>query len=661
MSNISETHPHFLQYWNYEKNVNIGPTDVGKGNHTIVWWKCDEGHEFDNQVHRVVNGNTWCPYCSGRKIGYGNDLETKFPKVTKLWDYEKNGDLKPSEVFWKKGKKVWWICKVKEYHSYEQRINSKTVHRCGCPYCSHRRIHELDSLKYTNSDLNEEWHPTKNKPLTSKDVTYGSDRKVWWLCEKCGHEWDTVIKNRTIGARDGKGTGCPKCNPPYVNTKYEDSVSYRFPHIVQQLHPTKNGEIDPSNIRPWTQRRYWFKCDYGHEWESQMNWRTSGQGCPDCHRSTSSIQLFIYSQLDYLFDNVKHSEVVHGQELDIFIKDYDIGIEYDGNIFHKGKEEVDLNKNKVMEDNDILLIRVRDHRLDKLTPKDILYKGLYGRKKYKSYLKIVHKTLNRITKEIKLSKDKEQKIIKYIELNEPQNLDLYNEMVIHLPRPPLEKSLLKTHPEVAETWDYERNDPLTPEMYTYGSEQIMWWLCEKGHYYDMLIKRRTRGENCPYCPSGGGGSTRRVGYGNDLESLYPEIVKKYWDFDHNEIEPSKVSPGSHKRVYFKCMDPNPPHDKGCYYDQEIRVFVKRGVRCPYCDGKRTGFGNDLQTHHPEIAKEFHPTKNGEITPQDIHRGAGTKYLWLCSKGHEWKTRVRNRVHGKTNCPTCYELSRRKEP
>jgi hypothetical protein len=662
MSSIVKTHPQFLQYWNYEKNINISPSDVGKGSHTVVWWKCDEGHEFENMVHRVVNGNSWCPYCSGRKIGYGNDLETKFPKIAKLWDYEKNGDLKPSEVFSRSNKKVWWLCVEKEYHTYEQQINTKTVQRCGCPYCSHRKVHELDSIIYTNPELCEDWDYKRNK-IKPSEVTKGSDRRVWWKCKDCGHRWKTTIKNRVRGARDGKGTGCPKCNPAYVKTKYEDSVAYHFPHIVKQLHPTNNGDIDPSNIRSWTLRKYWFICDYGHEWKTTMHSRSSGSNCPDCHRSTSSVQIFIYAGLDFLFDDVKHSEVVHGKELDIFIKDYDVGIEYDGNIFHKKKEEIDLNKNKVMEDNNILLIRVRDHRLNKLTPKDILYKGLYGRRASKSYLKIVHKILNRITKEIKLNSDLEKQIIKYIELNEPQNLDLYNEMIIHLPRPPLEKSLLKTHPKIAETWDYERNDPLKPEMFTYGSEQIMLWLCDEGHDYDMSIKRRSRGENCPYCISSSG-SRRRVGFGNDLKSLYPKIVEEYWDFEHNEIEPSKVSPGSHKRAYFKCTGQNPPHEKGCYFDQEIRIFVKWGVRCPYCDGKRVGFGNDLETHHPDITKEFHPTKNGEISPKDIHRGTSKKYWWICSDGHEWKTKVSSRTNSYdyqkgNDCPTCYELSRRK--
>ena len=28
--------------------------------------------------------------------------------------------------------------------------------------------------------LVKEWHPTKNGDLTPKDVTYGSNKKVWW-------------------------------------------------------------------------------------------------------------------------------------------------------------------------------------------------------------------------------------------------------------------------------------------------------------------------------------------------------------------------------------------------------------------------------------------------------------------------------------------------
>ena len=53
--------------------------------------------------------------------------------------------------------------------------------------------------------LVNEWHPTKNKELTPKDVTSKSDKKVWWLCPK-GHSYNSVIKNRTLNK-----SGCPYC------------------------------------------------------------------------------------------------------------------------------------------------------------------------------------------------------------------------------------------------------------------------------------------------------------------------------------------------------------------------------------------------------------------------------------------------------------------
>ena len=56
-------------------------------------------------------------------------------------------------------------------------------------------------------EVAKEWHPTKNKELTPEQFTFGSDKKVWWLCPK-GHSYYSVINTRTRK----KGTGCPYCS-----------------------------------------------------------------------------------------------------------------------------------------------------------------------------------------------------------------------------------------------------------------------------------------------------------------------------------------------------------------------------------------------------------------------------------------------------------------
>ena len=54
-------------------------------------------------------------------------------------------------------------------------------------------------------ELLAEWHPTLNQPLEPADLSYGSGRKVWWLCAAKGHAWEASVDNRM------KGNGCHHC------------------------------------------------------------------------------------------------------------------------------------------------------------------------------------------------------------------------------------------------------------------------------------------------------------------------------------------------------------------------------------------------------------------------------------------------------------------
>lgn len=57
---------------------------------------------------------------------------------------------------------------------------------------------------------------------------------------------------------------------------------------------------------------------------------------------------------------------------------------------------------------------------------------------------------------------------------------------------------------------------------------------------------------------------------------------------------------------------------------------------------------------PEIAKQWHPTKNGELPPQDVSPSARTRAWWKCVSGadHEWQTSVVARTRLGTGCPFC---------
>ena len=83
-----------------------------------------------------------------------------------------------------------------------------------------------------------------------------------------------------------------------------------------------------------------------------------------------------------------------------------------------------------------------------------------------------------------------------------------------------------------------------------------------------------------------------------------------------------------------------------------RRTIGNGRGCPYCAGLKPVKGvNDLATTDPDIAKQWHPTLNGDITPHDVSRGSIKKYWWLGGCGHIWDASVSSRVKG-SGCPYC---------
>ena len=65
----------------------------------------------------------------------------------------------------------------------------------------------------------------------------------------------------------------------------------------------------------------------------------------------------------------------------------------------------------------------------------------------------------------------------------------------------------------------------------------------------------------------------------------------------------------------------------------------------------------LSQYSPELALEWHPTKNKEATPETISYGSAVKVWWMCPAGHEWESTPNNRTRG-CGCPQCSEMQRR---
>ncbi|UII56246.1 hypothetical protein LS684_01795 [Cytobacillus spongiae] len=131
-NSLYSTHSQLANEWHGEKNIDITPKEITYGSTRKVWWKCNNGHEWEATINSRTNKNNGCPYCSNRRVCHDNCLSTTQPILSNQWHPSKNASLKPIDVMAGSTKKVWWLCE--NDHEWEATINSRT-RGSGCPHC----------------------------------------------------------------------------------------------------------------------------------------------------------------------------------------------------------------------------------------------------------------------------------------------------------------------------------------------------------------------------------------------------------------------------------------------------------------------------------------------------------------------------------------------
>lgn len=286
---LAVSNPTLLTQWHPTLNGTLTPTDVHAGTSRKVWWIDEFGHEWDaSPGHRSAGQG--CPICAGKRVIAGiNDLTTIRPELAEEWHPTRN-ELRADQVTPGSGRRAWWL--DRHGHEWESTINNRSW-GTGCPICAgHQVLAGFNDLASRNPTLAAQWHPTRNQ-LRADQVTSFSGLKGWWL-DAHGHEWESTIRNRAYG------NGCPVCaeavwiarrdaNPgakslggnrhrlPGVN-----DMAATHPELASEWHPSRNGQLTPSDVFAGTSRKLWWRDALGHEWEANGNSRLSGSGCPIC-------------------------------------------------------------------------------------------------------------------------------------------------------------------------------------------------------------------------------------------------------------------------------------------------------------------------------------------------------------------------------------------
>ena len=415
------------------------------------------------------------------------------------------------------------------------------------------------SLAETKPELAEEWHPTKNGIFTAFDFYKGTNKKVWWKCDKGpDHEWQASIKSRTGGNK------CPVCSGRKVVKS--NSIETTHPEITKEWHTTKNFDKKPINYSKGSHTKVWWKCDKGpdHEWQAPIYSRTEGQGCPIC----SGRKAVASNCLENL--NPELSKQWHPTKNGLLTPKM-VTIYSSKNVWWKCEHAPDH----------IWKANISDRSDGNGCP------GCSGR------------------------------------------------MVV------ASNCLENLNPELSKQWHPTKNGKLTPSNVTTGYSKKVWWKCNSGvdHEWRATVAKRTAGRNCPVCAS------QKVVKSVCLETTHPLIALSWHSIKNGSLKPDEFLANSNKKVWWKC-------DKGPDHEWHARIADRVNGGCPGCSGRMVVASNCLENLNPELSKQWHPTKNGKLTPSKITSNSSKKVWWKCNLGidHEWKTSVLNR--NVTHCPYC---------
>ena len=272
-----------------EKN-DTKPNQITKGSTKKYFFNCDKcGHEFLKQINLIKKLVGWCSYCSNNNLCDDSNCKICFDKSFASNDkslfWSNKNELKPRQVFKVSAKKYLFDCSVCK-HEF---INNPSHVSNGrwCPYCclpqkqlcGKKECSDCYNKSFASHEKANFWsNKNEQKP---EFVLKKGDKRIWFNCDKCNHDFETQIKHIT------KGQWCPYCNSCKLCEDTECLYCFNrsfASHEKSKYWSTKN-DILARQVVKGSSQKYWFDCDKcKHDFEKVINAITGERDgwCPYC-------------------------------------------------------------------------------------------------------------------------------------------------------------------------------------------------------------------------------------------------------------------------------------------------------------------------------------------------------------------------------------------
>jgi hypothetical protein len=475
--------------------------------------------------------------------------------------------------------------------------------------------------------------PRKNGPLSPESISYASNKRLWWRCpEGKDHVWATAVSHRTT-----RGHRCPFCSNQRVSVT--NALSLHAPAIARQWHPTKNGDLRPRDVVKGSHRLVWWKCPMGpdHVWRTGVDARTSaGTGCPFCagKRPTAARNLAVHAP---------HLIPEWHPTANRDLRPVDLTPRSRRKVWWACPEGPDHEWQALVADRTggagcpfcsghaVSVTNALSRRAPAVARQWHPTKN--GDRRPRDVVAGSHL---RVWWKCPKGPDHEWQATVDARTNAGTGCPFCARR-----RASAARNLAVVAPHLVPEWHPTANRDLRPVDVTSGFTHCVWWMCARGHEWSGTPKNRVRfGAGCPYC------SGRLATPETSLAAVAPAVAKQWHPTRNRPLLPTEVTAGSGLRIWWKCR-------KGPEHEWEAAICDRKGKGCPFCSDRRISSTNSLAVVSPEIAAQWHPTKNGTLTPGAVTWGSGRRVWWKCLEGpdHEWQTAIANRHMG-NRCPFC---------
>ena len=527
-----------------------------------------------------------------RSVTDKNRLSTNHPNLPAFIDPELNDGLTIDNVASASNKSLIWTCYAARHTFPRTPVAMTRKRRDG----SYPRCLVCITLAFHNPEIAKQWHPTKNGDLTVDDISYGSNKIVWWKCnslecpdaEVGGYEWEDKISDRT----GSKGNRCRACSGKALTDKNRLSMTY--PDIAAQWHATRNGDQTPDTVSHGSSKEVWWKCNSlecpyaevgGHEWEESIGVRTNpsrkrskSAGCPACAGKVVTGR----NRLTILYPSVAE-EWVKCMDCDCPVDEHS----YASN--HRASWKCDNSE----------CPEVGGFEWDA----SIADRTISGKGRGTGCRACAGKEVT-------------------------------------------EKNRLTNHPETAAMVIPGLNNGQKAYDIPESSNKRINLMCSNHHLFvrspNGMITKQDDGtwkyRDCPKC--------------NTVAFCYPDVIPE-WNNFKNEKTPWDYRKHSPKKVYWICSE------CGYEWRTQIASRTKQRLGCPACSGQVVSDTNRLTIRRPQVANEWIRCLDCGDQVDEHSFGSSHRAVWRCNLMHEWDAIISSRSAG-SGCSKCHPHRSKRE-